>query len=118
MRNFFSNSYIHDRLILVSLGAGLILNIILWIVIVSKFGLSHEQEALHFNIVYGIDLVGSSRQLYELPAAGLIIFLVNLWLAKLIYERDRLFSYFLAYGSLVAQLILGMGLLSLVILNK
>ncbi len=93
-----------DKLILVSFGISLVINIILWVMVASKFGLSAEQIPLHFNVVSGIDFVGSSRNLYQIPGAGLLIFLINIWLARAIIAKEKLFAYFLGFGSLVVQL--------------
>ncbi len=102
-----------DRLILVSFGVSLAVNIILWIMVAGKFGWSSEPVPLHFNVVYGIDLVGSSRNLYQIPAAGLVIFLVNFWLARAVFSKEKLLVYFLGFGTLVIQAIFLLALIAL-----
>ena len=103
-----------ERQILVSSGTAFLVNIILWIAVLGKFGLAGETVPLHYSIVFGIDLIGSSWRLYELPAAGLIILFINLWIASLLYDRQRLFSYFFTYTALCVQLLLGIALAAII----
>lgn len=114
---YLEDPYLRDRLILVSSGVGLLLNILLWVVVISKFGYTQEKLPLHFNIVYGIDLVGAGRNLYQIPGAGLIIFVIDAWLGKAVYRRNPLFSYFLTFAVGFVQVVLLIALFSLVSLN-
>lgn len=106
-----------DRLIFVSLGSAVILNIILWLAVAGKFGWSVEKIPLHFSVVYGIDLLGSARQLYVVPLTGAVILGINIALSALLYSREKLFSYFLSFGSLVIQAILSLAILAIILLN-
>lgn len=116
--NFVTDIYFRDRLILVSFASSLFVNIILWIVLAGKFGLSREPLPLHFSVVYGIDFVGSARKLYQLPGAGLLIFFVNLFLGRGLYDREKLLSYFLGFATLAVQIIFAVAVLALVVLNS
>lgn len=95
-----------DRLIFVSVVLSAILNIILWLALGSKFGWSEARVPLHFNVVYGIDYLGKSWEIYEIPLVGLVLLAVNTFLAAKLYLREKLFSYFLSFGSVAIQLIL------------
>lgn len=106
-----------DRLIFVSTLTSAILNIILWFIVAGKFGFSADKVALHFNVVYGIDFLGSARQIYQIPLAGLVIGLVNFFLSVKIYAREKLFSYILSLAGLAVQILLLVAVLVLAILN-
>lgn len=103
---FITNFCLGDRLILVSLGVGFFVNIVLWATLFSKFGFGREAVPLHFNVVYGIDLVGSSRKLYQLGLIGLLILILNAILAHILYSLHKLFSYFLIFAAASAQVLL------------
>jgi len=118
LKKYFFAPFFQDRLVLISLGLSLLLNIILWIILTSKFGFTSELMPLHFNIVYGIDLVGKTYRVYQLPAAGLGIFLINCLLGKSIYPVIKLFSYFLVFAALAIQIVLFITSLGLVFLNR
>ena len=106
-----------DRLILVSTRAGIVLNIILWLVLVGKFGISSSRVPLHYNVVYGIDFSGSSWKVYTIPFTGLSILLVNHFLAGIIGEREKVFAYLLSFAIPAVQLLLLVAGISLVALN-
>ena len=106
-----------DRLIFVSSLAAAILNIILWLMLAGKFGFSSGKIPLHFNVIYGIDFLSSTRQIYQLPLAGLVIGLVNSFLALQLYQREKLLSYFLAFSAAVVQVLLLAAAFSLIVLN-
>jgi hypothetical protein len=110
------NSYFHDRLILVSALTGLGINIILWVMLAGKYGLATEQVPLHFSVIFGIDFVGQARQIYLLPASGLLVLLLNVFLGHVVSGREKLYGYFLNLGALAVQavlLIAGIALTSL-----
>lgn len=106
-----------DRLVFVSIIAALSLNILLWIIVLGKFHAGSNAGPLHFNVVYGIDFVGPERQLYEIPAAGAVIILINYFLGRQFYEKEKLMSYFLSLASLLVQIVLAAGIASLLLLG-
>jgi len=112
-----TNQMSKDRLVFVSLVFAIVTNIILWVMLAGKFGIGSERAALHFNVVYGIDFLGSSRNVYELPAAGLVILIANTFLGGLVYERHKLFTYFLFFGSFFIQMIILIAALAIIFLN-
>lgn len=111
------NLYFHNRLILVSSIASIVLNIILWGLLAGKFGWSQERIPLHFNVVYGIDFVDKAINVYQLPGSGLFIFVVNAALGRMIFPLQKLFSYFLSLTSVAAELILFIAAIGLLIAN-
>lgn len=104
-------------LFLISAVLSLLLNIILWVVLWSKFGLGSEPIPLHFNIVYGIDFVGRARLVYQLPAAGLLILIVNSTLSNILNKEEKIFGYFLNFAGLLVQVMIFIAGLVLVFLN-
>ena len=107
-----------DQLILISLGGGFVTNIILWILLLIKFGFSSDPSPLHFNVVYGINYVGPAYQVYQLPLIGLIILFVNWFLMKLVWRDAQMFSYILGFTALFVQILLLLSGISLTLLNR
>lgn len=108
--------YLRDKLILVSFSAAAVANIILWAILFIKFGLSREIVPLHASVIYGIDLVGSSRNVYQIPALGLVIVILNLYLARLFFHYEKLLAYFLAVSSVAVQALLLVAGIALIII--
>lgn len=123
MKKFLSFSrvpYFADRLILLPGCLSFLTNIILWVVLFSKFGYTQGGEValLHFNALTGIDFVGGNTEVYKLSGTGLLIFLVNFGLAKIIYTEEKLFSYFLSISCFFLQILLLLDALTLVAINN
>lgn len=116
-RDFKMQKYFQDRLIFVSASIAMVINIILWLVAWGKFGYLGERLPLHFNIVYGIDFVASSRNIYQIPAAGLVVLILNLSLGKIVHPLEKFLSYLLVFGAALVQILLLFCLISLVVLN-
>lgn len=55
---------------------------------------------LHYNVYFGVDLLGIWWQTFLLPLLGLLFFLGHSFLAKHFYQRtERIASYLLLLGS-------------------
>jgi hypothetical protein len=98
-------SFVSDRLNFFSLGISLLINIIQWALIFIKIRPSGQNILLHYNIIYGTDLVDKDIYAYFIPGIALIFLLVNLLAAYYIYNREKLASYFLNMANLPVQVI-------------
>jgi hypothetical protein len=52
-----------------------------------------------------------------MPAIAILIFLVNLILSRFFYYKERLVSYLFAGMGLLAQLLMAVGVISVIIIN-
>lgn len=110
----FFKSHIAIWLLILSFLVNMINWIILWIWIEPvEFPI-----ILHYNVYFGVDSVGDYRQVYILPLIGLILFLINLFLAMYFYaQKERIASYVLLMGILMIQLSLIVASASLILIN-
>jgi hypothetical protein len=86
-----------------------------WILFVIKIlPLAREMEflSLHYNIYFGIDLIGQWYKALIIPGVGLIFFTVNTTLVFFFYKRDKFLSRLLA----MCNALVGLGLLASVVL--
>ena len=111
---FFSRDAKKEVLVWVSFGGALLGNIILWVVLLSKFGFSQESAPLHFSVISGIDLVGSTRNLYQIPSFGLLAILINFFLHFLLGPQEKPLRWFLAAAALAVQVFLLIAVLALI----
>jgi hypothetical protein len=73
---------------------------------------------LHYNVYFGVDMIGDYRQAYFLPLTGLVLFVINLFLAIYFYaKKERIASYILLMATLMIQLSLIVGSLSIILIN-
>lgn len=87
----------------------------LWLLIVIKL-LPMVKEgsflSLHYNIFFGIDLIGPWYSVFVIPLLSLIFLIINCVLLVLLYGREKFLSYFLA----VTNALLSIGLLTALVL--
>lgn len=109
--------YLKKRPNLIMLSLGLLLNIALWLWLRIHIGSDTQQVFLHYNILFGVDLIGPWFKIFYLPMTGLAIFLFNGILAWLLFPRDRFASYVLNVISVLCQILLFVAGWLLVYLN-
>lgn len=83
-----------------------VLNIILWTLLYFQFKPQEEPVILHYNIYFGIDLIGDWYKIYTLPLFGLVIFFINSLLSVIIYQKEKNLGYFLMTVNSIVQIFL------------
>ncbi len=110
--------YLKNRIIQINLAASIILNALLWAVLLYNIKPQETPLMLHYNIYFGIDLIGNWYQVLYIPISGLIIFLINLAFSFIIHNKDKVLSYFSLIISSISQLILLVAGILVVLLNQ
>lgn len=98
-----------DKFFQIALGLSLIINAGIWAFLYLKFsplGGSENVLPLHYNIYFGVDLIGEWSRVFIMPLVGVIFIVINFLIADIIYLRDKVIGYFLAGTGLLAQLLL------------
>jgi len=117
IRTFFWHSFWTDPKIFFSALMALLINITLWISVYVFVEPTELNIVLHYNIYFGIDEMGSWKKTYLFPAVALGLFFCNIFLSRFLYYRERLASYLLSMAALIIQLVVGVGLLSIIMIN-
>lgn len=117
IQNFFS-FLVKNRLFRNYIILNLTNNIFVW---VFTSGINQQVDAsqiiLHYNISFGVNLIGNVGQLYFLPIFGLMIIITNLLLAYLFQKNNKLIAHLLFLGSLVFNSLLILTTFSLYLIN-
>ncbi len=79
--------------------------------------LPQENINLHYNIIFGTDLIGAPSQLYFMPLVGLLITLVNQALAITWLKKFRLLTFINLNTALVINIFISLGLYSIFLIN-
>ena len=103
---FFSNSFWKDKLIVNLAVLSLLLNISLWIYFFQNKKESDYPIILHYNLIFGVDCLGNYEKIYLISFVGLILLFSNSILGYILYNKEKLASYFLAFNTLVIQIFL------------
>ncbi|MFA5211043.1 MAG: hypothetical protein WC414_00885 [Patescibacteria group bacterium] len=75
------------------------------------------QVFLHYNILFGVDRIGSWGQIFILPLTGLLFFLLNEILAWFFYSKDKMISYFLNICSILLNIFVFVAVILTVFIN-
>lgn len=113
--------FIKNKLILICSVLALIINIIIWLIIALKIGKPAEPIALHYNIYFGIDMIGNWYKILILPLSGFLILIFN-WIASyVLFKKDNkhlILGYFLTCAGLLINFILLISSIFLIIINS
>ncbi|MEO8065279.1 MAG: hypothetical protein ABI643_00295 [Candidatus Doudnabacteria bacterium] len=98
-------SFLAEPMNYYSLGIAGLLNIIHWLILLSKIKTSDAPILLHYSVVYGTDLVQKALYIYWIPLLALILLMINMAAASVFYRKEKLAAYFLVISSIAIQLI-------------
>jgi hypothetical protein len=81
--------------------------------------LSGDVLVLHYNVDFGIDLVGDPARVYFFPVLGLIIFLLNLIILAVLHKDKnfKILVHFLLGAATLFAVFLSIALLAVYLIN-
>ncbi|MFA5070081.1 MAG: hypothetical protein WC528_02265 [Patescibacteria group bacterium] len=98
--------FYQNKLFLINLLFSVLINLATWLLLSLEFKAQSDPVILHYNIYFGIDLIGPWYRVYLMPLFGFICFFINFFLSVIIYAKEKLLSYFLVFISSLMQIIL------------
>lgn len=111
-------SFISDRLNFTSQAVALLVNIIHWAILWLKIKPGESSIVLHYNVIYGVDLVDRAAFIYMIPAAALLVLILNFLISNYLFGREKLAGYFLNLAGIAVQLVFFAATLTLIIINE
>jgi len=105
-KRLISHYFWHDKLVFISFVFGITVNILFWVFLFLKLKTLEEIIPLHSNVYFGIDMIDSKYELLKMPILGMVIAIVNTFLAFKIYKHERINAYFLLIGNGLIQVFL------------
>jgi len=72
--------------------------------------------SLHYNVDFGVNLIGDASQVYIMPLLGLIIFLFNLSLLAGFYKKNKFITHLLLASAILVNIaiIISLDLINLI----
>lgn len=107
-----------SRIIGVGVLISLLLNLGMWVILYIFIKPSHEPIYLHYNIYFGIDLIGEWYKIYLIPLTGLIVILVNYLAGVIMYSSKRVLSYLVVIFAIPVNLFLALSAILLAFINR
>lgn len=108
--NFF---YVRMYLILI---IGLILLNWLFVYIIN-INVNRYLVVLHYNVDFGVNLIGSVKQVYVIPLIGLVVFIINFILSAFVSKQDKFFIHLLLGSAMLVNLFLLTAIASIYLVN-
>lgn len=109
--------YLRDRWISVPLLGVFLIQVFLWWYLIANIRPDAGQIFLHYNIIFGVDLVGEWWRLYLKPLVGIAVLLLNYTFSNMFYSTDKFLARLLSVWVLFFHLFLAVGISLLVRLN-
>ena len=111
--NKLKSGILSDPVIFWNFATCLLVIIIMVAIIYFKLGAGGESQALHYNVLVGIDLVGKGFYLYLVPVVSAIILIYNLILARRFYMAEKFASFLLMYAATLTSALLLVAIIAL-----
>lgn len=118
IRSFFAQEYFQSHIVRWLLIFIAVANLVDWAALKIFIQPVDLPIIIHYNVYFGVDMLGDWKNLFLMPAIGLFLFLVNLFLSIYFYQRkERIASYLLLIATLMIQLSLLVASVSVIIIN-
>ncbi|MBI5038081.1 MAG: hypothetical protein HZC01_05265 [Candidatus Kerfeldbacteria bacterium] len=95
-----------DRVSVLLIAAGLAFNVGQWIYLALVVSPYEEVMYLHYNIYFGVDLVGQWYRIFLMPAIGTGIMILNIIFARQLHKKSFILSRLQLSFSLACQVLL------------
>ena len=96
--------YLKDRWTRVTLIISLFLCLVAVVLIISLLP-REDNIILHYNIYFGIDLIGDWREIFYIPMSVVAMIVINGFVGLFIWRRNRTISYLLNIGNVFLSLL-------------
>lgn len=105
------------KIFLIVSGSVLFLNALSWLIIWKMFPLSAVPYAVHYSVLSGADIFGTTNTLFVLPFLGAIITGINMIIALLLRKKEVFLSYIFLVMSFIIQVLLFIAIAALLRFN-
>ncbi len=118
LKYFFSQEFFHSSLVQWVIIGALLVNIANWALIAFFIRPVDFPIILHYNVYFGVDVIGAWWQIYFLPLIGLVILSVNTVLGYLFYQqKERIAAHLLVLATFIVQISIAIAVASLLLIN-
>lgn len=115
---FFKGEYFSNRIVFRLIILSLAANAADWVSLAVFVRPPGYNIILHYNVYFGVDMMGDWRFVFVLPAIGLLLFFINNFLAAHFFaNKERIASYVLLLAAFMIQISLLIASVSVIIIN-
>src|SRR5665647_3666287 len=96
LNRFLADDFFRNKIVIWLSVISLVVNLAEWILLWIYIKPVDFPIIIHYNVYRGVDLMDSWHQVFVLPLVGIILFVINLFLALYFYRaKERIASYLL-----------------------
>lgn len=118
IKKFFSQEFFASGVVHWVLIGSLILNVTNWGLIAFFIRPVDFPIVIHYNVYFGVDVIGSWWNIYFLPFIGFIILVLNAILGYLFYQqKERIAAHLLMLATFIVQIAVTVAVASLLMIN-
>lgn len=118
LKNFFAQDFFRSGVVHWALICSIMLNASSWALLAFFIRPVDFPIILHYNVYFGVDLIGDWWQAYFLPLIGLVVLATNVVLGFLFYcQKERIISHVLLLAAAVVQVVIAIGMAGLIRIN-
>jgi hypothetical protein len=115
---FFTQDYFRNPLNIWLIIFNFVINSANWAILLIFVEPVDFSIILHYNVYFGVDVIGDWRKIFLLPALGIFLFFLNLSLAIYFYKQEeKTASYILMLVSVLIQINLMIASTTLTLIN-
>lgn len=117
----FTGLTLRDRFFQIVFSTALGINLVIWILFYFTFyplRTLGDLVPLHYNIYFGIDLVGKWYEIFTIPFVGFFFILIDFILSCFFYLREKIIGYFLGVTVLFSQILLAIAAIMIILINR
>lgn len=117
-KSFFAQEFFHSGLTQWVFVGSFILNAVNWGLIAFFIRPVDFPLILHYNVYFGVDVIGFWWQVYFLPLIGLMILLVNAFLGYHFYsQKERSVAHLLMLATFISQIAVTIATTCIIMIN-
>jgi len=118
LKTFFYGDFFKNPIVFFLLAIILFLNAVSFIILSIFIKKTSSLVILHYNVYFGVDLIGDWWQIYIMPVMGVFFALINIFLAKYFYQQEeRIGAYCLMLASLFVEVGIIIASISMILIN-
>lgn len=110
--------FIKDLLISLAFAISLLLNIVAGTLLYWQIKPRETPFVLHYTVYFGIDWIGRWHLLFTPVFAGFLILVFNFILAYILFNRQKILSYFFAVSNVFIEILILLQSITLLIMNS
>lgn len=114
----FSQDFFHSAVVQWSTIGSLLLNLASWSVLGYFIRPVDFPIVLHYNVFFGVDMIGAWWQVFAIPLMGAVTLFVNATLGVLFFQqKERVVAHLLLLASFVVQVAVLVATAAIIVIN-